>query len=242
MNAQLFDVISSGKAFTNPLTSLSSTSVSLISDGKAATAFITSATDPSVQAALAAGGLTPQKLESAGTMFTSAGAGVTTLVTYGDRSIGEAYQRIGTSHSYKQGLKGIGREPNNCDLMNKAFGVVQKLGKQFLSAIETAVKFVTDTMNQLKELIEQGISAGLAKIQELAGIVAGYINQAQAAIAEVVQNIENAIAEELAHIESMIKSCLDFSFANVISEWFKDPCAAGVINTVGTKELNDTLK
>lgn len=242
MNAQLYDVISGGNAFTNPLTSLSGTSMSLINDGKATTAFLTSAPDPSVQAALAAGGLTPQTLSATTTMFTTAGTGVTTLVTYGNRSVSEAYQRIGTSHSYKQGLKSVGREPNNCDLMNKAFGVVQKLGKEFLSAMETAIRFVTEKMNELKELVEQGISAGLAKIQELAGIVAGYINQAQAAISEVIQNIETAIAEELAHLESMIKSCLDFSFANVISEWFKDPCAAGVIKTVGTKDLNDALK
>ncbi|WPJ72034.1 hypothetical protein DEEACLCL_00009 [Salmonella phage CRW-SP2] len=242
MNAQLYDVISSGNAFNNPLTSLSGTSLGLVNTGKANASYLSSVADPSIQGALTAGGLTPTKLASANTMYTNAGAGVNTLVTYGDRSVNEAYERMGTSTSYKEGLKSVGREPNNCDLINNAFGVLQTTGRQFLNAMETALSTVTQALSELKDLVAQGVSAGLSKIQALATTVSGYISQAATAVAQVVQDIETGIANELAHIESMVKSCLNFSFANIISEWYKDSCAAGIIKNLGSKDLNDSLK
>lgn len=241
MNANLYDVISNGNAFTNPLSSLSSAPLALVDTGKATTASLTSVTNPTIQGALTAGGLTPSKLASASTMYGDAETGIGTLVSYGDRTVDEAYSRMGTSTSYKSGLKSIGREPNNCDLINNAFGIIQTTGRQFLNAMSTAVSTVTDVLSQLWELVKQGVSAGVTQIQALAAQATAAINSAITAVSQVVQNIENGIAAELAHIESMVKSCLNFSFANVIGEWFKDSCAAGIIKNIGSKDLNDSL-
>ncbi|AIM51738.1 hypothetical protein HQ81_0215, partial [Dickeya phage phiDP23.1] len=114
----------------------------------------------------------------------------------------------GTSVSYKSGLKSIDREPNNCDLINNAFGVIQNLGKQWLNTMQSVLTTVTDKMNELAELVAQGVSAGLAAIQALAAEVTQAINTAVASVAAVAQDITNGIAAELAHIQDMIGKCL----------------------------------
>lgn len=242
MNAQIYDALSQGNAFTNPLPSLSSTSQGLITSGKATTAALANTGNIQIQGALTAGGLTTAKLNESTTMFNSANTGITTLNNYGDQSVNEAYSRIGTSVSYKSGLKSIDHEPNNCDLINNAFGVIQNLGKQWLNTMQNVLSTVTAKMNELAELVAQGVSAGLAAIQALAAEVTAAINTAVAAVAAVVQDITNGIAAELAHIQDMINKCLNFSFANVISEWAKDICAGGVINSIGSDNLKNALK
>lgn len=242
MNADIYDALAQGNAFNNPLPSLSSTSQSLITSGQATTAGLANTGNVQIQNALTAGGLTTAKLTSANTMFGSASTGITTLNAYGDRSVTEAYSRIGTSVSYKSGLKSIEREPNNCDLINNAFGVIQQTGKEWLAAMQSALTTVTDKMNELMALVQEGVSAGLAKIQALAAEVTGAINTAITQVEGVIQDITVGIAAELAHIQDMISKCLNFSFANVISEWFKDPCAGGVINSIGSDNLKSALK
>lgn len=242
MNAQIYDALSQGNAFTNPLPSLSSTSQGLITSGKATTLSLANTGNTQIQGALTAGGLTTAKLNESTTMFNSANTSITTLNTYGDQSVNEAYSRIGTSVSYKSGLKSIDREPNNCDLINNAFGVIQNLGKQWLNAMEGALSTVTAKLNELAELVAQGVSAGLAAIQALAAEVTQAINTAVAAVSSIAQDITNGIAAELAHIQDMVSKCLNFSFANVIAEWAKDICAGGVINSIGSDNLKSALK
>ncbi|EJD3358052.1 hypothetical protein M1Y69_003536 [Salmonella enterica] len=242
MNAQIYDVLSSGNAFSNPLPSLSGPSQDLITSGITNIPLITANATPEMQVAMAAGGLTPEKLTAASTMYSTANTGITTLNTYGDQSINDAYSRIGTSVSYKSGLKGISREPNNCDLINKAFGVVQDLGRQWLNAMEGALQTVTNKISELYEMIMEGASEGMAKLQELAAEVTAHINTAITAVNGVISDITDGIAAELAHIESMIKECLNFSFANVLGEWAKDLCAGGVIDKIGTPALKESLK
>lgn len=242
MNAQIYDALSQGNAFTNPLPSLSSTSQGLITSGKATTAALANTGNTQIQGALTAGGLTTAKLNETNTMFTSADTSLTTLNNYGDQTVNEAYSRIGTSVSYKSGLKSIEREPTNCDLINNAFGVIQTLGRQWIGAMEGALSTVTAKMAELAELVAQGVSAGLAKIQALAAEVTGYINDAIAQVAQIGQDIANGIASELAHIQDMVSKCLNFSFANVLSEWAKDLCAGGVINNIGSDNLKSALK
>ncbi|QOI58372.1 hypothetical protein pSal_SNUABM02_139 [Salmonella phage pSal-SNUABM-02] len=198
--------------------------------------------DTQIQGALTAGGLTTAKLNETNTMFTSADTSLTTLNNYGDQTVNEAYSRIGTSVSYKSGLKSIQREPTNCDLINNAFGVIQTLGRQWIGAMEGALSTVTAKMAELAELVAQGVSAGLAKIQALAAEVTGHINTAIAQVAQIGQDIANGIAAELAHIQDMVSKCLNFSFANVLSEWAKDLCAGGVINNIGSDNLKSALK
>lgn len=241
MNAQIFDVLSQGTAFVNPLPALSSASQGLIASGKATTATIANAPDTQVQAALSAGGLTPTMLTSASTMFTTASAGITTLNNYGDQSINEAYSRIGTSVSYKSGLKSIGREPQDCGLINKAFGVIQETGRQWLSNMQSVLTTVTNKMNELADIVQQGVSAGLARIQALAAEVTQYVNTAISQVNAVIKDITDGIAAELAHIQGMVAQCLNFSFANVMAEWFKDGCAQGVINNIGSPELKNSM-
>uniref|UniRef100_A0AAU8GK39 DUF7217 domain-containing protein n=1 Tax=Salmonella phage vB_STmST313_KE27 TaxID=3161178 RepID=A0AAU8GK39_9CAUD len=242
MNAQIYDVLSSGNAFSNPLPSLSGPSQDLITSGSTNIPLITANATPEMQVAMSAGGLTPDKLTAAATMYSTANTGITTLNTYGDQSINDAYSRIGTSVSYKSGLKSISREPNNCDLINKAFGVVQDLGHQWLNAMEGALQTVTNKISELYEMIMEGASEGMAKLQELAAEVTGHINTAITAVNGVISDITDGIAAELAHIESMIKECLNFSFANVLAEWAKDLCAGGVIDKIGTPALKESLK
>lgn len=242
MNAQIYDALSQGNAFTNPLPSLSSTSQDLITSGKATTVGLANTGNAQIQGALTAGGLTSSKLNESTTMFNSANTSITTLNTYGDQSVNEAYSRIGTSVSYKSGLKSIAREPNNCDLINDAFGVIQDLGKQWLNSMQNTLTAVTAKMNELAALVAEGVSAGLAKIQALAAEVTQSINTAIASVTEIAKDITDGIAAELAHIQDMVGKCLNFSFANVISEWFKDPCAGGVINSIGSTDLKNALK
>lgn len=242
MNAQIFDALSKGNAFTNPLPALSSASQGLISSGKATTNSLTNVSDPQIKAALTAGGLTSSVLTSSGTMFDSASTGLATLGAYGGQCIAEAYSRMGTSVSYKSGLKTVGREPNNCDIINNAFGIIQTTGRQWIAAMQNALNTVVAKMNELSELVAQGVSAGLAKIQELAATVTGYINAAITQINAVITDITNGIAAELKYIQDMITECLNFSFANVLSEWFKDSCAKGVINAIGSNDLKSSLE
>lgn len=242
MNAQIYDALEQGNAFNNPLPSLSSTSQGLITSGKATTAALANTGNTQIQGALTAGGLTTAKLNETNTMFTSADTSLTTLNNYGDQTVNEAYSRIGTSVSYKSGLKSIEREPTNCDLINNAFGVIQTLGRQWIGAMEGALSTVTAKMAELAELVAQGVSAGLAKIQALAAEVTGYINDAISQVAQIGQDIANGIASELAHIQDMVSKCLNFSFANVLSEWAKDLCAGGVINNIGSDNLKSALK
>lgn len=242
MNAQIYDALEQGNAFNNPLPGFSATSQDLISGGQQSVAGISSIPDTSVQAAIVAGGLTPAKLTSMNTMYGTANTGIGTLNTYGDQSVNEAYSRIGTSVSYKSGLKSIEREPTNCDLINNAFGVIQTLGRQWLTAMEDALSPITNKVQELYDLAKQGAAAGLDKIQALAAEVNGLINDAVAKVNGVIQNITDGIAAELAHIEDMVKKCLNFSFANVLSEWAKDICAGGVINNIGSTDLKNALK
>ena len=241
MNADIYDALSQGNAFTNPLPSLSAASQGLVTSGQATTAALTNTGNTQIQAALTAGGLSPTKLAAANSMYGSAGTSLTTLNSYGDQSVNEAYSRIGTSVSYKSGLKSIDREPNNCDLINNAFGVIQNLGKQWISAMQSALSTVNAKMAELYALVQQGVGAGLAKIQTLAAEATQYVNAAITQISAVVSDITNGIAAELAHIQDMIGKCLNFSFANVLSEWFKDPCAGGVINSIGSPTLKTAL-
>lgn len=242
MNAQIYDAISQGNAFSNPLPALSATSKALAISGKANASSIASSGNTQIQGALTAGGLTPTKLTQASTMYDTASTSITTLNTYGDRSVKEAYSRIGTSVSYKEGLKSIGREPNNCDLINNAFGVIQTLGKQWLGALESAMGTVTNLLGQLWDLVKQGVAASLPAIQALASQVSQALDTAMTAVSNVAQQITAGIAAELAHIEDMVGKCLNFSFANVIAEWMKDICAGGVINSIGSSDLKDALK
>lgn len=241
MNAQLYDVLDQGNAFTNPLPGYSAASQALISSGKANVTSLGTITDTQVQTALTAGGLTSAKLTQATTMYGAAGTSISTLNSYGDQTITEAYSRMGTSVSYKSALKGIDREPNNCDLINNAFGVIQTTGRQWLNNIQSALNTVTGKLGELYDLAKQGASAGLAKIQALAAEVTGYINTAVAAVNDIAKQITDGIAAELAHIQSMIKSCLNFSFAGVLEEWAKDNCAAGVISNIGSSSLKNAL-
>lgn len=242
MNAQIYDALEQGNAFNNPLPSLSTTSQGLITSGKATTASLANTGNTQIQGALTAGGLTTAKLNETTAMFNSADTSITTLNNYGDQSVNEAYSRIGTSVSYKSGLKSIEREPTNCDLINNAFGVLQTLGREWLGAMESALSTVTAKMQELAELVAQGISAGLAQIQALAAEVTQYVNAAITQVAQIGQQITQGIAAELAHIQDMISKCLNFSFANVLSEWAKDLCAGGVINNIGSDNLKNALK
>lgn len=160
MNADIFDALAQGNAFTNPLPALSGTSLDLIGAGKQSTASLTNIGDAQIQAALAAGGLVPGQITAATGMFTGAATAVGTLTAHGAQSVGNAYSIIGTSVSYKSGLKSIGREPNNCDLINKAFGVVQDLGRQWLGAMEGALATVTAKMKELSDLVAQASPPG----------------------------------------------------------------------------------
>lgn len=242
MNAQIYDTLSQGNAFTNPLPSLSSTSQGLITSGKATTASLANTGNKQIQEALTAGGLTTAKLNESTAMFDSANTSITTLINYGDQSVNEAYSRIGTSVSYKSALKSIGREPNNCDLINNAFGVIQNLGKQWINTMQSVLTTITNKMNELAELVAQGVSAGLDAIRALAAEVTQAIDTAVASVASIAQDITNGIAAELAHIQDMVSKCLNFSFANVLSEWAKDLCAGGVINNIGSDNLKSALK
>lgn len=242
MNAQLFDVLDQGNAFTNPLTGYSASSTALIANGGASVTGLNAITDTQVKAALTAGGMTASKLTQSTTMFGSATSSISTLNAYGDTTINDAYSRIGTSVAYKSGLKSVSREPNNCDLINNAFGVVQTLGRQWYNAMESALSAVTGKMSELLALAQQGVSAGLAKIQALAAEASAAIDTAIAKVNEVIKDITDGIAAELAHIQSMVKSCINFCFADILGEWSKDNCAMGILNNIGTSSLKGALK
>lgn len=242
MNSQIYDALDQGNAFTNPLPGYSAASQALITSGQANVTGLSSITDTQVQGALTAGGITSAKLTQTTSMYNAANTSIGTLNAYGNQTIDEAYSRMGTSVSYKSALKGIQREPNNCDLINNAFGVIQTTGRQWLNAMQSAMNTVTSKLGELYALAKQGVSAGLAKIQALASEVSGYITTAIAAVTDVAKQITDGIAAELAHIQSMIKSCLNFSFAGVLEEWAKDNCAAGVLSSIGSSTLKGALK
>lgn len=241
MSADLFDVFEGGTAFTNSLAGASGATTDLISGGTANISRLTSVTDSQVLAAMTAGGLTPAKLSSTTSMFTSATGGISTLVSYGDRTISEAFDRFGTSNSYVGGLTGIGRPPSTCDLVNKAFGVMQQYGHEWMDAMNSALNTVNAKIQEMADLVAQGIAAGAAKIQALAAQVVGYVNTATAAVNKVIADITDGINAELAHIESMVKSCMNFCLTSAFGDFLKDPCAKGVIDKMGSPTLKGII-
>lgn len=242
MSAEIYDALSQGNAFNNPLPAASASSQGLITNGQQSITGLANIGDEDVLGAIIAGGLSADRMNTTKTMYSGAGTGITTLNNYGDQSVREAYSRIGTSVSYKSGLKGIGREPDNCDLINKAFGIVQETGKQWLSNIEDALSPITSKIEELYALAQQGVAAGLAKIRALAAEVNSMIDSAVSQVNQTIQDITDGITEELNHIAGMVRECLNFSFANVLGEWAKDLCAGGVINSIGSDSIKNAVK
>ncbi len=240
MNADIYDLFDNGKGFENPLTSLSQGTTATINQGKTQVAGLQNVTDPARQA-LNQGGLTIDKINATNAMFGTAGTSVGTLVTYGDQTVSEAFSRIGTSTAYTSGLKQIGREPTNCDLINNAFGIIQQKGQEWLAAFDSALATVTATLDDLLQVINDVTAAGLAKIRQLAALVSGYVDQAIGVINRLVDEVTAGIAAELAHLESMVKSCVNFCITSQLTDWLKDNCVAGAIHKMASKELKGSL-
>lgn len=237
MNSELYDLLESTGAFQNPLNSLSSGATNLASAGTSGLNSISSTSDLQVKAALTAGGLTPAKLNAGTAAMASATTGVGTLVTYGDRTVSEAFSRINTTTAYTNGLTNIGRAPTTCDTINSAFSVIQQKGAEWLKAMENALTYVTGKIAELQELVEKGISAGIALITQIAAEVQAAIDSAISAISKVVNDIVAGIAAELAELEKMVKSCINFCMTSMFPDWMKDGCVAGAIQKMATPSL-----
>lgn len=239
--ADVYDTLQGGNAFSNPLPDFAATPLQYATAGTNSVTSLLSVSDVQVTNALAAGGLTPTALNTAKTMYAGAATGIGTLTSYGAQSVNEAYDRISASTSYKSGLKSIGREPNNCDLINRAFGILQREGQLWLERYNTVLSAVNAKMDQLMVLVNQGIAAGAAKIQAAAAAVLTAVNEANAKINALIAEVEAGIAAELAHIQSMIKSCFNFGFANILQDWLGDGCAAATIKSIGSDQLNKAI-
>lgn len=241
MNAELFDLFEAGNAFSNPLSSVSSTTTSLISGAKSGITSLNGITDTQVKAAMIAGGLNTSKLTAGTTMLTTASGGVTTLVGYGQTTVSETFSRVNTVNAYTNGLTAIGRAPTSCDTVNSAFKIIQETGAQWLASMESALNTVSSKISELYELASQGVAAGIAKIQALAALVSAEIDKAMIAVNKVISDIQAGIAEELAHLEGLANKCVNFCMSSEVFSWMKDSCVAGAINKMASPALKTLI-
>lgn len=241
-SAQVYDLFASGSGFQNPLAAASTTTTTNISESQGYGSALSGVTVPAVKNAMTAGGMSDAKISGLNSIVTSAYAGTTGLVNYGQQSVDEVLSRAQTTASHNNAMTAIGRAPTNCNIVSDSFRIVQETGKQWLSTLGAYFEDLNSVLKSLVLEVQKGASAVVATVTALAQQATAAVNSAITQVTAVLSQITAGIAAELAYINKLAKECLTASMAYFCGDWFKDGCLGSVMNDIGTPELKAAVK
>lgn len=113
-----------------------------------------------------------------------------------------------------------------CGNMQSIFGSIMGSGLNLVNQIGGTLNNLTSTVTGLVSGAITNISAGLATL-------GGYIST----IGAVANNIANMITSEVAALAGALSDMITFGAANALFSLFNNPCAAQVLNAVGSPAL-----
>lgn len=233
---EIFNLLKSGNGFSNPLITGAAILGGTITASTSLVSSISSVSDPTVKDKLIAAGLTTALLSSFSTSLGSTTTTTNTLTQYGQKSVDEFSSRMQVAKGYSN-VMGAAGEQVGCTPFSGIMGVATEYGNKAMDLINTSIDAVNSVLSDLQDAIDKG----LGTISELATQAVTAINQGIAKITAYANEVTQMIADEAALIADYLKTNINGFLAGVLPDWFDDACKTGVIDSIATPEMKDTL-
>lgn len=233
---EIFSLLKSGNGFSNPLITGAAVLGGTVAASTSLVSSISSVSDPTVKDKLIAAGLTTALLSSFSTSLGSTTTTTNTLTQYGQKSVDEFSQRMQVAKGYSN-VMGAAGEQVGCSPFSGIMGVATEYGNKAMDLINTSIDAVNSVLSDLQDAIDKG----LATISDLATQAVTAINDGMAKITAYANEVAQMIADEAALIADYLKTNINGFLAGILPDWFDDSCKSGVIDSIATPEMKDTL-